>query len=164
MAPSGPIEALDAFMRTFRFPAEQGLIVKNLPDHEVMWRADRSNSAAYFSFDGLHSLEAHVSEIAAGQDTQSHRHSCEAIVYVLAGSGYTLLWSQGEPERRIDWHAGDLFLTPVQVWHRHCNTDQYLPARYLEITTIPLMKSLGAWSIEVAQPEASRSSSGSSPV
>jgi hypothetical protein len=40
------------------------------------------------------------------------------------------------------------------------NTDPARPARYLEITTIPLMKSLGDWYIEAGddkEPEASSS-------
>jgi gentisate 1,2-dioxygenase len=56
--------------------------------------------------------------------------------------------------------AGDLFCTPIHTWHQHVNTDPARPARYLEITTIPLMKSLGDWYIEAGnykEPESSSS-------
>ncbi len=145
-----PIPALDAFMKEFSFSAEDGLVVRNLPNHEVHRRADRNTWAAYFAFEGLRSLETHVSEIAPGQATQAHRHCCEAVFYVLTGRGRTEIWREGGPERQIEWEAGDLFVTPILHWHRPVHTDSWLGARYLEITTIPLMKALGAWSMEVS--------------
>ena len=66
----------------------------------------------------------------------------------------------GQPNKRVTWEAGDLFCTPIHAWHQHVNTDPARPARYLEITTIPLMKSLGDWYIEAGddkEPEASSS-------
>jgi hypothetical protein len=54
-------------------------------EHPVHPRADHGNSAAYFSFPELKTLEAHVSEIPPGEVTGLHRHSCEALFYVLAG-------------------------------------------------------------------------------
>ena len=142
--------ALDAFMAAHSYPAEGGLVVGDLPAHPVHARADRGNAAAYFHFPELRTLEAHVSEIPPGQATTRHRHSCEALFYVLSGRGYSTVQDEGGPERRAEWQAGSLFFTPINVWHQHVNTDPERPARYLEITTIPLMKSLGAWSIENA--------------
>jgi quercetin dioxygenase-like cupin family protein len=146
--PVDTIAILDEFMRSFSYPAQEGLIVKNLPEHPVHRRADRGNAAAYFSFQGLSALEAHISEIAPGEKTGTHRHSCEALFYVIKGRGHTMFFGE-QPEKRIEWRAGDLFATPIGVWHRHINNDRSTPARYLEVTTIPLMKTLGAWSIQV---------------
>ncbi len=42
--------------------------------------------------------------------------------------------------------------TPMSIWH--VNADPERPVRYLEITTFPLMKSIGAWSIETAPDDA----------
>jgi len=140
--------ALDGFVKAFSYPAEQGLLVKNLPQHQVHGRADRGNAAAYFAFPEIKNLEAHISEIPAGGATLTHRHSCEAVFYVIFGNGYTTVSTDGERQKRVTWQAGDLFCTPIQSWHRHVNLDVSQPARYLEITTIPLMKSLGDWWIE----------------
>jgi mannose-6-phosphate isomerase-like protein (cupin superfamily) len=154
MSSSNPsVAALDAFMTQHAVAAQDGLLVKNLSDQPVHWRADRGNSAAYFKFDGLLSLEAHISEIAPGQKTAVHRHTCEALFYVVAGRGGTVLWTEGEPRREIVWQAGDLFITPFYCWHFHVNTDA-VSARYLEITNIPLMKALGTWSIEAGRGQA----------
>jgi len=142
------VAALDAFIKAFSYSAEQGLLVKNLPQHRVHTREDRANAAAYFSFPEIKNLEAHVSEIPPARATPTHRHSCEALFYVLFGSGYSVVRIDGEREKRVEWEAGDLFCTPFGTWHRHVNRDSSRPARYLEITTIPLMKSLGNWRIE----------------
>jgi mannose-6-phosphate isomerase-like protein (cupin superfamily) len=146
--PTDLVASLDAFIRAFSYPSEKGLLVRNLIKHPVHRRADRGNAAAYFSFPHLKILEAHVSEIPPASATPTHRHSCEGLFYILSGSGYSVLRREGCPEERIAWAAGDLFCTPIHVWHRHVNADSTRPARYLEITTIPLMKSLDAWNIE----------------
>jgi gentisate 1,2-dioxygenase len=70
---------------------------------------------------------------------------------VLSGSGYTEIRASGEIEKPVEWQAGDLFCTPIHTRHRHVNCDHLCPARYLEITTIPLMKSLGDWHIEAGR-------------
>jgi len=147
------VASLNDFVRRFSYPAEQGLIVRQIAAHPVHPRTDRGNAAAYFSFDALRTMEAHVSEIPPGGVTATHRHTCEAVFFVLAGRGHTLLWDDPQAVRRIDWRAGDLFVTPINLWHRHANAAAAAPARYLEITNIPLMKSLGTWSIQPPQPQ-----------
>lgn len=150
---SGTIDdrvALDEFMSAYSYPAKDGLIAKAVADHPVHARAHRGNAGAYFSFEDLHALEAHISELPPGGATKMHRHTCEALFYVLAGRGYSRVRHEGREEKQIHWQAGDLFFTPMSVWHKHVNADPEHPARYLEITTLPLMKSLGAWSIETA--------------
>jgi gentisate 1,2-dioxygenase len=84
-------------------------------EHPVHPRADRGKAAAYFSFPELKTLEAHVSEIPPGEATGLHRHSCEALFYVLAGKGYSTVRHDGDTERRIDWQGGDLFFTPIHA-------------------------------------------------
>jgi mannose-6-phosphate isomerase-like protein (cupin superfamily) len=141
-------EVLDEFIRAHTYPAEDGLLVKQLVNHPVHARSDRGNAAAYFGFSDLKALEAHVSELPAAGSTTLHRHTCEALFYVLTGEGYTVIYDYGGTERRIEWTKGDLFFTPILVWHQHANTSANSVARYLEITTIPLMKSLGVWFVE----------------
>jgi quercetin dioxygenase-like cupin family protein len=139
--------SLEAFIRAHSYPAEHGLMVRRLLTHRVHARSDRGNAAAYFRFPGLKALEAHISELPAGAAARLHRHSCETLFYVLKGRGYTELHQPGG-RRKIAWKAGDLFFTPIGMWHQHVNASTRAAARYLEITTIPLMKSLGAWLIE----------------
>jgi hypothetical protein len=57
------VTSLDNFIKSFSYPAQQGLLVKNIAEHPVHARADRGNAAAYFSFPDIKSMKAHVSEI-----------------------------------------------------------------------------------------------------
>ncbi len=61
-----------------------------------------------------------------------------------------LVRRDGGEQKQLHWQAGDLCFTPMSVWHRHVNADTAHPVRYLEVTTLPLMKAMGAWSIETA--------------
>ena len=141
-------KALDAFIRAHSYSAEHGLIVKKIMSHPVHARSDRGNAAAYFQFSDLKTLEAHISELPAGAAARLHRHGCEALFYVLKGKGYTVIHKPGRKKWTIAWKEGDLFATPIGLWHQNFNASTRSAARYLEITTIPLMKSLGAWFIE----------------
>jgi mannose-6-phosphate isomerase-like protein (cupin superfamily) len=114
-----------------------------LISHPVHARRDRGNAAAYFQFLDLKALEAHVSELPAGAAARLHRHSCEALFYVLKGEGYTVIHKMGGKKRTIAWKEGDLFATPMSLWHQHFNASKRLVVRYLEITTIPLVKIFG---------------------
>jgi hypothetical protein len=51
---------------------------------------------------------------------------------MLDGQGYSLLWKDGEPRKRVDWRAGTIFAPPEWWWHQHFNTGS-TPARYLAV-------------------------------
>lgn len=121
--------------------------------HPVHGRAHRGNAGAYFDFGKLRALEAHISELPPGKATKMYRHTCEALFYILVGRGYSIVQEEGQPEKRVEWEAGDLFFTRMFTWHKHVNADADQPVRYLEITTLPLMKMLGAWRIETLEAE-----------
>jgi mannose-6-phosphate isomerase-like protein (cupin superfamily) len=46
-----------------------------------------------------------------------HRHLWEVVYFVLKGQGYTVLQREGEPERRINWKEGDLFIVEANEFH-----------------------------------------------
>lgn len=79
-----------------------------------------------------------VTELAPGYQSPLHKHTYEAIGYVLEGRGYEIIG-----EERVDWEAGDTFYMPANVPHRHVNKDTENIARFLQIETWPLMISLG---------------------
>ena len=43
----------------------------------------------------------------------------ETIYFVLKGEGYALLQREGEPERRVDWKEGELFIVEAHEYHIH---------------------------------------------
>lgn len=79
-----------------------------------------------------------LTEIPAGSQSGLHKHTFEAVAYVLEGEGYDLIG-----EERIDWEAGDFFYMPPNVNHRHVNKDPQKPARLLQVEAWPLMIYLG---------------------
>ncbi|MFN7204376.1 MAG: cupin domain-containing protein [Burkholderiales bacterium] len=55
-----------------------------------------------------------------GQATGRHRHNYETIIYVLSGSGHSII-----EDRRVEWRAGDAFYVPIWAWHQHFNGHFY---------------------------------------
>ena len=79
-----------------------------------------------------------LTEIPAGSQSGLHRHTFEAVAYVLEGEGYELIGDE-----RVDWEAGDFFYMPPNVNHRHVNKSATKPARLLQVEAWPLMVYLG---------------------
>lgn len=79
-----------------------------------------------------------ITEIPPGRQSGLHKHTFEAVGYVLEGRGYELIGGE-----RVDWEAGDTFYLPPNVQHRHVNLDPDKPARILQVEAWPLMIYLG---------------------
>ncbi len=79
-----------------------------------------------------------LTEIPPGSQSGLHRHTFEAVAYVLEGEGYDLIGDE-----RVEWEAGDLFYMPPNVDHRHVNKDPRNMARLLQVEAWPLMIYLG---------------------
>lgn len=66
-----------------------------------------------------------------------HRHTVEAVIYILQGRGYSVIDGVEYP-----WEAGDLICVPVFAWHRHHNqSDEDLV--YVAATTGPFSLAMG---------------------
>ena len=84
-----------------------------------------------------------INRIPAGEEegmgwkTLGHRHTVEAVIYVLQGRGHSIIDGV-----RYDWKPGDFISVPMFSWHRHLNTgnDDFV---YLAATTGPLSLALG---------------------
>ncbi len=69
--------------------------------------------------------------------TLGHRHTVEAVIHWMEGSGYSIIDGQ-----RYDWEAGDFICVPMFAWHRHINTGDK-PALHVASTTGPLCMGIG---------------------
>ena len=128
----------------------RGLIFRDMKKHPVHVRASRGKGIAYFEFEDNRSLDAHIDEIPPNGRSGNHRHTNEAVIYIVQGQGYSLIQKEDGPQVRIDWKEGDLFSPPLNAWHQHCNTDPERPARFLAVTMVPLLNAMGILKIEKA--------------
>lgn len=89
-----------------------------------------SGQTVHFPFQNT-SMYAHISEFQPGQYKKAHRHHPGANVMILGGEGYSLLWEEGDGQRRrLEWGPYSLFTPPMMWFHQHFNTSER-PVRYL---------------------------------
>jgi quercetin dioxygenase-like cupin family protein len=91
----------------------------------------------------LHQMDATLVEIPPGGKLPAHRHLAEEMIYIVSGTGYTDMWTgSGADKKRYDWAASDVVSPSLNVWHEHGNASSTEPARFLSITSTPLMKKI----------------------
>jgi uncharacterized RmlC-like cupin family protein len=91
----------------------------------------RGNKTVFLSM-SHHSIAAHMSEFEVGTYKKAHRHGPGAHVVLLTGTGYSLIWKDGDEPQRVDWKEGAMFSPPDMYYHQHFNTGKE-PARYLAL-------------------------------
>jgi gentisate 1,2-dioxygenase len=83
-----------------------------------------------------------VHEVDPGTVTTIHRHSWDAILFMVSGSGWTEVDGV-----RYDWKAWDAIHIPAWSWHRHGN-DGDTPGRFMSYSSEPTLWTLGMSVIE----------------
>ena len=71
---------------------------------------------------GRNSMQCHISQWPSGTYKKAHCHGVGAHVTILKGQGYSLLWSEGEPYKRVDWKEGTVLSPRDGEYHQHFNT------------------------------------------
>jgi uncharacterized RmlC-like cupin family protein len=129
-------------------PPVEATIIKDLRTTELVSRAYRGTKARFYRLGGAIRLQPHLSELPPGRPSVKHRHTTEAILYIVSGVGHTTIQYDGQDEERVDWAEGDLVGIPLWAWHQHFNDSATDPCRYLAVQDTFTIKSLGLHQIE----------------
>jgi uncharacterized cupin superfamily protein len=134
-------------------PPVEAVIVRGLKTTELVPRPYRNTKARFFRLGGGRRLQAHVSELPPGGRSVKHRHTTEAVIYIVCGQGYSVLSWDGDDEQRVDWQEGDVFSFPLWMWHQHFNASSTDVCRYLAVQDTLAVKALGLHQIERSSEE-----------
>lgn len=97
--------------------------------YEFEERGKGSKNVSFVLANGT--MHAHVSQIPKGRYKKAHRHAAGTHVHAVDGTGYSLLWYEGDSEfREFPWEHGFMYTPPFWMFHQHFNTGPQ-PARYL---------------------------------
>lgn len=121
-------------------------------------RGKGSKNISFILADGT--MHSHVSQIPKGRYKKAHRHAAGTHVHAVDGTGYSLLWYEGDSEfREFPWEHGFMYTPPFWMFHQHFNTGPQ-PARYLACSlgsrrypfiSLRRKSSEGAGSISISQ-------------
>ncbi len=98
--------------------------VPDLMALELQKWGDRGAGATNIMFvlaNGL--MHAHISEMPVGTYKKGHKHGPGTHVMIVDGTGYSLLWHEGDKDfMRLDWKHGMVFPPADKQFHQHFNT------------------------------------------
>jgi quercetin dioxygenase-like cupin family protein len=112
-------------------------------DYPLSPHAVYDASYAQVGTDQLFQMEVMMVEIPPGGTFPPQRHFSEELIYIVSGEGYTTMWlREGEKKEKYNWSAGDMLSPTLNAWHQHVNTSADEPARYLALSSSPLVENL----------------------
>ena len=92
-------------------------------------------------------VDCAVHRLEAGSATVAHRHSWDAVMLVVSGTG----WSEIDG-RRVEWRPWDALHIPSWAAHRH-GTDDPRGAELVSVSSQPVFETLGAaWLLDAGEP------------
>lgn len=132
--------------KTFRDGVKSGLwetnFIADARKLELRDHSERGKGESIFLALSGSAMKSHISRFPVGTYKKAHRHGPGAHIYILDGEGYSLMWEQGKPRHRYDWHEGSLISPPNNWYHQHFNTGDRA-ATYLALQRPQLIYSKG---------------------
>ncbi len=121
-----------------RVPMVEGYSILDARQQEARPWAEIGGRGLYLNFSGNVHMDGVILEIPEGKALSPRRNFYEQLLYVLRGRGYTT-FGGGRSQQKLEWGEGSLFTAPLNVRHRHFNSDPAQSARLLAVTTFPFM-------------------------
>ncbi len=115
-------------------PVWEGNFIKDVRRVELplFERRGRGRKVLYLAL-SENTMEAHISESETGTYRKAHSTVSGAHVTFAQGEGYSLIWAEGQPKQRVDWHEGSIIAPlPIPYFHQHFITG-IKPARQLAL-------------------------------
>lgn len=132
------------WIKASKIPMVEGYSILDAKTQPVQPWPEIGGRGVYLNFSGNVHMDTAIWEIPEGKALVERHHFYEQIVYVLAGRGYTT-FTQSRKQNKFEWAEGSLFSVPMNLVHRHFNSDSAHPARLLVISTFPFaMQSFGS--------------------
>jgi mannose-6-phosphate isomerase-like protein (cupin superfamily) len=105
--------------------------IPDVPGIKLMsWGVKGAGMHAIFFHLSNNNSFAHISEWPVGTYQKAHRHGPGAQIIIVKGKGYSLMWPEGQPKVKIDWHEGSIFSPPDRWFHQHFNAGSG-PTRFI---------------------------------
>lgn len=85
------------------------------------WEAKGAGAShmRYVMADGVYGC--HIHELSPVTYVQAHRHAPGAMILILSGTGYEVMWREGEPKTRYEIHPGAILSPGNMMYHLHVN-------------------------------------------
>jgi gentisate 1,2-dioxygenase len=132
------------WIKTSKVPMVEGYSILDAKTQEVQPWPEIGGRGVYLNFAGNVHMDTAIWLIPDGKALIERHHFYEQIVYVIAGRGYTT-FTQNKQQKKFEWQEGSLFSIPMNLTHRHFNSDSAHPARLLVISTFPFaLQSFGS--------------------
>jgi quercetin dioxygenase-like cupin family protein len=124
-------------------PILREFYIEDLRKIELAAWAWKGARGAYLNLIGTGDVnDGYLLEIAPGKNIAPQRLLFEEIIFVLEGSGSTSVWNDESKKVTFEWQAGSLFSPPANTWRQHFNGSGQKPARFLSVTTAPVLFNL----------------------
>jgi quercetin dioxygenase-like cupin family protein len=121
----------------------RGTHVENVYTTPLKPWARTGGNAVQIMLDGTGEMNAaYVQEIPPGKELTPQKHLYEELVYILSGRGSTSVWFDEGRKNHFEWQTGSLFAIPLNARHQFFNGSGTEPARYISVTTAPIMMNL----------------------
>jgi oxalate decarboxylase/phosphoglucose isomerase-like protein (cupin superfamily) len=124
-------------------PVIQEYYIRDLKQVPVADWAFKGAKGAILNLIGTEdSNDAYILEIPPGGSIKPQRTLFEEFYLCVDGNGSSTVWNNENKKINFEWSEGSLFSPPVNTWRQHFNGSGDKPARFLVVTSAPILFNL----------------------